>query len=471
MYEPLYRHRPSARWTYGDLACKVGADLGLPPDAEQQWILDATFAEKAPSRPASFEVVAISPRQNIKTSTFGIAALTDLFVFEVRRHLWTAHHGDTLKGTFQDFQGWIRSNPEYEDQVDFYEGHQDMAIVHRETGGRIEFQSRGGTGKFGRGLTGVERVTMDEALYLEAKHIGAVYPTMLTRPEAQVRIASSAGLIISETLRDVRDKGRAGKNDRMTYIEYGAVRRPCGTKECLHVVGTPGCVYDVRALWWEANCALWSGRITEEALENQRTSMPPAEWAREFFSWWEDPESVGGALSSEAWKALADQDAERGTGVIFGVDVTEDRSAWVAVAWLREDGHRQVQLVDDVARPAFGLVARCVELAARWNGAFAVPKALAKEFMDAGLQVVEISSADFTSASGSFADDFKASVLRHGNQEALNDAVKAAKWGRSGTGGERGFQLAGCPEVGPLAAAVRALQGVRNNMGDEVLVW
>lgn len=63
MYEPLYRHRPSHRRTHGDLAAKVGADIGLPPDPEQQWILDSIYAERTPDRPASFEVAVIGPRQ------------------------------------------------------------------------------------------------------------------------------------------------------------------------------------------------------------------------------------------------------------------------------------------------------------------------------------------------------------------------------------------------------------------------
>jgi hypothetical protein len=39
----------------------------------------------------------------------------------------------------------------------------------------------------------------------------------------------------------------------------------------------------------------------------------------------------------------------------------------------------------------------------------------------------------------------------------LNHAVKAAKWRNAGTGAQRAFQLTDCPEVGPLAAAARAL--------------
>ena len=62
-------------------------------------------------------------------------------------------------------------------------------------------------------------------------------------------------------------------------------------------------------------------------------------------------------------------------------------------------------------------------------------------------------------------DLMTAGTIRHGNQPALNDAVKAAKW-RGGT--ERSFLLAGCPEVGPLAAVVRALHGLTHGSAE---VW
>ncbi len=472
MYQPLYRHRPAHKWTNGDLAARVGADLGLPPDDEQKWILDTIFAERAPERPASFEVGVISPRQNIKTSTLGIAALADLFVFGVERHLWTAHHGDTLKGTFNDFRAWIKSNPEYDEQVTFYEGHQDMSIVHKDTGNVIDFQSR--TGKAGRGLTGVKRITLDEALYLEPKHVGAVYPTMLTRPGAQVRIGSSAGLLMSAQLRRIRDRGRAGKDKRLAYVEYGAKVKPCLRATCRHEVGAEGCALDDRDLWWQANCALWQARIAEESLVDQRGSMPPDEFAREFLSWWDDPESVGGALPLGRWLDLADPDAPQGKDPVFGVDVAEDRTAWIAIAWSRPDGASQVMIANDGnAIPAFEVVEECKRLADKWRGPVVPPRAFEDELERAGVRMHTMKSSDFPAACGSLSDSLDAGTVRHGNQSALNESVKAARWRSVGTSGERAWQLKDCPEIGPLAAATRALHGLSNRPAYDLLksVW
>lgn len=467
-FDALYRSRPSHRWTNGDLAAKVGADLGLPPDEEQRWLLDTIFAERAAERPASFEVAVISPRQNIKTSTLGIAALADLFVFGVERHLWTAHHGDTLKGTFNDFRSWIKSNPEYDDQVTFYEGHQDMSIVHKDTGHVIDFQSR--TGKAGRGLTGVKRITLDEALYLEPKHVGAVYPTMLTRPGAQVRIGSSAGLKESAQLRRIRDRGRLGKDGRLAYAEYGARWRPCVDRNCSHRFGVvEGCALDDRELWWQANCALWPGRILEESLADQRQSMPPDEFAREFLSWWEDPPSVGGAIGEADWLALADPTAPRSPSPVLGVDVDEARAAHIGVAWERSGGGVQVMCTQpdenraDVALSVPAATARLIELARKYEAPVVVGGAaadLADDLEQAGVRVIACSSAQFAAACGRVSDGVADGSLHHGGQAELTDSVRSAKWRSVGSAGERAWQLKNAPGIGPLAAVTRALHGL-----------
>jgi len=469
-YQALHRHRPAHRWTYGDIACKVGADLGLPPDDEQKWLLDSMFAEKAPDRPASFEVGVIGPRQNIKTSTFGIAAIADLFVFGIERHVWSSHLVDTTKSTFTDFKGWIESNPDYSERADYYEGHQDLAIYLKDNPRhRIEFRSR--TGRSSRGLTRVKRITLDEALYLEPKHIGAVYPTMLTRPGSQVRIGSSAGLLMSAQLRRIRDRGRSGKDPRLAYVEYGAKFRKCDDPSCLHVVGTPGCALDDRDLWWQANCALWPGRVLEESIEDMRKSMPPEEFMREFLSWWEDPISLGGALPYGRWLELQDlvhDESERGDIVAFGLDLTGDRDVWIAVAWYREDGHAYVMLTNEgKPLPVRKAVDECVRLHTEWGGPVAT-SALAEELEKADVQIVDISGQDFAVACGALADAVRDGTIRHGNQSALNDAVKLAPWRPTALqSGERAIDLR-VPGVGPVAAAVRALHALTNL---DVDVW
>jgi len=190
--------------------------------------------------------------------------------------------------------------------------------------------------------------------------------------------------------------------------------------------------------------------------------MPPAEFMREFLSWWEDPESSGGALPYSTWEKLADPATERGKEPVFGLDVDQDRTAWIAVAWLRKDGYAQVSLTNEGQPvPAHRAVDECKRLTQEWNGSVSASKAFEDDLKTAGVRSQTVTSAEFTIASGSVYDAVVAETLRHGNQPALNAAVKAASWRTSGTDGSRAFQLKDCPEAGPLAAMTRALYALK----------
>ena len=430
-YGPLYRHRPPERWTNGDLAAKVGADLGLPPDDEQRALLDMIYAEKAPDRPAAFEVAVVAPRQNIKTSTLLTAAIADMFVFGVKKHLWTAHLDDTAKETFRDVQEWLSRNDEYASQVKFYEGHQDRSIVHVPTGNRIDFGSRTGKGK--RGLTGVMRVTLDEALYLEPQHMGAIYPTMLTRPGAQVRLASSAGVEGSASLRGIRDRGRAGKDPRLAYVEYGAPVRPCEDAKCLHDVGTPGCALDDRSLWWAANCALWCGRIEEESLADQRRGLPAPEFMREFFSWWEDPLILGGAFSPERWGGLTEAVPQPDRVPAIGLGGSPDGLyGAIGSAAVLGDGRLAVAPVDR-RRGQKWLVAEAARIQTEHECAVVVARKgplayLIPDLVEAGVDVTEADAADWVDACEGLWRRAEDGELVHTGDKDLTESALSASW-------------------------------------------
>lgn len=443
---PLYRSARPHRSTNGDIAAKVGADLGLVPDAEQQWLLDAIYAEDEPGIPTSSEVVAVAPRQNIKSSTFEIAALTDLFVFEVELAVWTAHQFKTSRKSFEDMRRRIKRHPDYASRCFFRDSHGEEAIT-LHSGPTLEFHAR--SGGSGRGFMGVSRITLDEALYLRPADMGALSPTQVTQADAQIRFGSSAGLVGSEVLRGLRERGRSGSDSSLAYVEYGATFRPCDSPICSHDVETPGCALDDRELWWEANCAMWAGRITEAAIEKQRNRLTPAEFMREFFSWWEDPPNEGGAFDFAAWSALADPAAERGSSPVFGVATARDHS-WsaISVAWRRLDGLVHVMLAD--YRPGDEwLETRVNELKSTWGGTVVAGLK--------GLAGVE-KATDAASAHNALAGLVAAQGVRHGNEPALNTAVRAAKWRPQGD--TRVLDRKGSQDISPIDAAALAVHGL-----------
>ena len=87
-----------------------------------------------------------------------------------------------------------------------------------QTGGECLLLTPTDSGPRGEMFDGV---FIDEAFDLEGAFEGAILPTMRTRPNAQMVLASSAGTWQSTLLIPYRDKGRAG-TDRVLHMEWAA---------------------------------------------------------------------------------------------------------------------------------------------------------------------------------------------------------------------------------------------------------
>jgi hypothetical protein len=135
-----------------------------------------------------------------------------------------------------------------------------------------------------------DKVVLDEFFAVTPAVIGSLYPTLSARPNPQVVSASSAGLLMSEALRDKRDRGRNGLTPNQFYVEYCDVEPipPCADRRCSHAKTATGCRLDDERVWEQIMSAL-DGRVLRSTIRSLRQAMPPAEFAREFMVWWEDP--------------------------------------------------------------------------------------------------------------------------------------------------------------------------------------
>lgn len=440
--EPLYRTVPDCRSSFGDLAARVGVELGLPPDDEQRVALDAMFAEVSPGLPRYRHVCVVATRQQLKSATLAIAAATDLLLLGVPGAVWTAHQSKTSTKSYEDLSRRIRAHEEYREVCDFRAGRGEEAIFLLDDPA-ISLEYRARSGGSGRGFT-TGRLTLDEALFLRAGDIGALAPTMLTCREGQIRYGSSAGLPGSEVLRSLRDDGRAGADPRLFYVEYGSNRVDCAEAHCTHERTRQGCALDDRELWWQACPALWCGRVREEDVADLRSRMPADEFAREVLGWWDEPAGDSAlAIDVDVWATLTDPTAERGAHPVFAAAIAPDRS-WsaVAVAWRRQDGLPHVMLAD--YRPsAFWVPDRLTELQDRWGGTAAE----------------ELTGRTLAQAHNALADAVESRALRHGNDPAMNTAVRAARWRPSGD--TRVLDRKGNVDISPLIAAASAVAGLQ----------
>lgn len=421
--EPLYRLVPDCRTSFGDLAAQVGVGLGLAPDEEQRAALDAIFAERAPGEPAARHAAIVGPRQNIKSSTLSIASATDLLVLGIPDAVWTAHESKTASKSYADLLPRLLDNPDFAALIDYRGGRGEERIFLRDDPA-VSLEYRARSGGSGRGFT-TSRLTLDEALYLRAGDMGALLPTMLTRRDAQVRYGSSAGFAWSEVLRSLQKRARDRSDPRLFYLEYGSQRRDCADEGCVHTWGVDGCALDDRELWWQGNCALWSGRIDEDNILDLRRSMPPKEFAREILGWWDDPLTGGAVFLAEKWNGQR-VDAPVEDPEAFGLDMTWDRQ-WATIGWCT-GGYVDVH---EHRKGSGWVVTECRNLQDRYPVPVWVhPKgpagSLIEPLRDGGVRVEEIPVEDVPKACGGFYDAVMAGSVTHSGHPALDAAVAGA---------------------------------------------
>lgn len=300
LLKPTHLHVPEYVETFGPEVADICARAGFDPDPEQQLILDATFAIRPDGKPAAFEIEIVGPRQNFKTGVLKMIELGWLFVTKQRLIIHSAHELSTTEETFRETAALIEDNaflsrhlvPTRGERQGITTGNGRWAI--ELTGDRrLKYRARMRTG--GRGLAG-SKVVLDEKFAVTASMIGSLYPVLAAQPEPQVVGASSAGLLESDALRDSRDRGRNGLTANQFYIEYSDPDGPtpqkpyagCASKDCTHAKTAVGCALDDEERWERIMTAL-DTRVQRETIRSLRQSMPPAEFAREFLVWWEDP--------------------------------------------------------------------------------------------------------------------------------------------------------------------------------------
>jgi hypothetical protein len=424
---------------------KKCAELGIFFDPWQDGAGKAILAKRVDGTyAASVGGVVISiPRQVGKTFLLGAIAFALCLLHPKLTVIWTAQRLRTAGETFAYMQGLTRRQRirPHVDRVVLGSGEEEIRF---RNGSRILFGAR--ERGFGRGFAQVDVIVFDEAQILSENAIDDMIPAT-----NQARHPSGALVLMtgtppkptdpSDIFSMKRREALSGDSDDTLYIEFSA---------------DPDAHADDHAQWRRANPS-FPKRTSVAALQRMRKNLAPESFLREGLGIWDDDASSS-AIPYGPWLKLADPDAERGTDPLFAVDVATDRLAWVAVLWRRPDDGVQVMLANGGdAMPAHRVVEECARLVADWGGEVVAPPSLEEDFDRAGIDIVRTAASEFAVGCGLVADAVKAGTLRHGNQTALNAAVRVAVWRSAGSQGEQAFQLRGMPEVGPLAAVARGL--------------
>ena len=339
LLEPTWLSHPTYVQTFGPEVADVAALAGLPPDPEQQLLLDLTFAIDSAGKSVAFEIDVIAARQNLKTAFILQAELGWLFVTEESLIVHSAHELSTTEEAFVALAALIEDAPSLSKRLKATRGERPGIFegngrwgIHLATGQRMKYKARTKGG--GRGLTG-NKVVLDEGFALEPTHMGALLPTLAAVPDPQVIVASSAGKVGSHVLIEARDRGRLGISPRQVYVEWGD-KNPGGClagDRCDHEKTAKGCALDDEARWAKIQPAL-GRRVTVETIRAMRQSMPPEEFAREFMVWWDvEEDAPSPIIDLSTWAKRARPSAKQPTRAGVVIEVAPNRkSASIGIA-------------------------------------------------------------------------------------------------------------------------------------------
>lgn len=462
LVEPAFVWTPPHSSTAGGEAAEVAESVGLVPDASQRLALDVLLAESSPGVWAAFEGAVVASRQNLKTALFQMIVLADAFLFRTRLIVWSAHEFGTATEAFLDLKGYCENYDHLRRRVNKVISSNGKEAIHLTDGSRIVFKARTNSG--GRGLTG-DRVILDEAFALTPAIMGALLPTMSAAKNRnpQVLYGSSAGLEQSAVLRSVRDRGRAGGDPSLAYLEWCSTK-PCPDK-CDHHVGRDGCVLDDENEWAKANPAL-DVRITRAHIRKERLAMPAGEFGRERLGRWDDPGETTDGLDAEKWAACLDAESQTDGKPVLAAMVAHDLT-WSAIASAsyRADGVPHVEVIDYKPGTAW-VAARADELRAKYDTQLVVLKAgpkssLMDDLDDLNVAYEEADAQDLTGACGVLEDRVNRGTLRHIGQPELDVSVAVGRRRPVGDAWTWALRSSNA-DISPIVAVTLALWGLRN---------
>lgn len=406
--QPRLVTRPDWVSSAGPEAVALARTAGLFLDPWQEAALEVCCAEKVVTlmvageatqalRWAAREFGLLVARQNGKGGVLEALVLAHLFLFGSRKIVWTAHELKTAREAYDRLRALIESTPALLKRVKrrgtrivgFKNSHEDTSIELEPEPGQskgqiVQFMAR--TKGSGRGFTG-DLVIYDEAQELPSKGIDASMPTISARPNPQIVYTGTVPTPENnaEHFTKVRDRGRAGGDRFLAWVEYtpdpgrtddgepgdyeSLVALLAATEMATAERLTADQLATLDAALVASNPAL-GYRISADGSEMERVSMTAAGYARERLSIWPSGKARSWQLFTSAKWGAACAPVVPGVEWIadpltLAVEVTPDRS-WttIAAAGRTVDGRVGVEVVDH--RPGTDwVVDRLAHLAAK----------------------------------------------------------------------------------------------------------
>lgn len=399
----------------GDDAVELAAIAGLDLDPWQQHVLRVALGERADGKWSALEVGLLCPRQNGKGSVLEARELAGLFLFGERTIIHSAHEMKTAVEAFIRIRDLCKNTPELDEQVRAYYQSNEKTAIELKNGQRLRFMAR--SDGSGRGFTG-DTIILDEAYNLPHATLRAIFSTMSAKSidgNPQLWYTSSAGMLTSEVLASVRERGTKG-DKRLAFLEWSA---------------PDDADLNDRRAWALANPGL-NIRIAEEFVEAERGALDDEGFARERLGIWHDPRR-GSVIIPEVWHDHGDASSQVEDGtIVIALDVAPmNASASLSIAGRRADGRPHVEVVKHQKGSGW-MVEAAIKLAQNIGTTDVVldpsgpAGALSAPLREAGLTVRETNAREMAQACVGFHRAFTEGDAVHIEQPILTTALAGA---------------------------------------------
>lgn len=442
------------RLTHGPRVAAVAAQLGTPLMPWQRHVADVALeVDPDTGRLVYREIVMLTPRQSGKTSLELGVAVHRAFGFPGRQNsVYFAQTRNHARAKLQDDQIPALEASPFAGRFEARLANGSESIRWHHDGSRHGIDAP--TEKAGHGGTR-DLGFIDEAFaHEDARLEQALKPSMITRPEPQLWVVSTAGTARSTYLRGKVDAGRIraelGLTADVAYFEWSA----------------PNTANPHDPATWRACMPALGHTITEAAIRSDFATMELDEIRRAYLNQWSDefPDSWS-VIPKETWEPLARPGATIVGAPAMAIDVTPARTyAAVSAVGASSAGGRQVEIVDHRAGTGW-LVERCVELEQKhrpsgWVVDTAGPAGrFIPDLEMAGLKVEAATATYVVQATAGFYDDVVDAVLHHLDDPLLTAALAGVKKRPLGDGGWAWGRKVSSADISPLVAATLAHRG------------
>jgi hypothetical protein len=449
---PRWATPRSDRPTRGGEVARVAEALGRPLMPWQRLVVDTALEMDAGTGRLVYREVRLTvPRQSGKT-TLMLALMV---------HRCLAFGGDQRVGmTAQN--GQAARSKMIDDYVPVVLGSMfaKKAHVRRANGSEAILWDNGSlwsvlrtTETAGHGAQ-FDLAVCDEAMALPDDRLEqALKPTMITRPEPQMWIVSTAGdtssVWFNGKVDDGRDRAGRGLTEGVAFFEWSA----------------PGDADPSDDETWLGCMPALGHTISIDAIRSDFDSMRLIEFRRAYLNQRQDRSAVQPwqVLDEDQWRGLVDLRSGIVGEPVLALDVTPDRSmASICAAGRRDDGRLHVEVVEHRAGTHW-VVPWFVKRAGQYAGVVVDPSGpagpLVSQLEQAGQAVRSVNSRWHAHSVSQFYDAVVTGNLRHLGQVELDVALAGAaqrRYGELWLWSRRDLAT----DVSPLVATSLAVGGV-----------